>query len=1807
GVPVTLSVTANDPDGNALTYSATGLPPGLAIGVNIPTITGTPTTAGTYNVAITATDPSNASGSANFIWTIVDQQALILNPMPSQTPRAVNTTASYTASTQNAVNAKYKWFFDDGTPETAYSSSASVSHAFANPGVYYVTVTATDDRGIAQVQTFGQTVYLPATANKPAISSNIAYEARSGSNSRIWVVNQDNDTVTAFDAVTQSKLAEIAVGTAPRTLAVSPGGEIWVTNKYSASISAINANTLTLSRTIALPFASQPFGIAFAPTGGYAYVALEGTGRLLKLDATTGTQVASVAVGANPRQLSVSADGGTVYVSRFVTPHLPGEETLNVQTQVGGVNVGGEVLIVNAGAMTVLNTLELAASTKPDFENQGSGFPNYLGAAAISPDGTAAWVPSKQDNVARGMLRNQQNLNFQSTVRAISSRINLATGAEDFAARLDHDNSSVASAAAYDRYGVYLFVALETSREVAVVDAHGKLEIFRIDVGQAPQGLVVSPDGSKLYVNNFMDRSISVFDITKLVNDGQWNAQALGTWSAVGTEKLTAQVLKGKQIFYDARDTRLARDRYLSCATCHNDGGQDGRVWDLGGFGEGLRNTIALRGRAGMGQGFLHWSANFNEVQDFEAQIRSLSGGTGLMADADFNAGTRSQPLGDPKAGLSADLDALAAYLGSLNSFASSPNRNPDGTLTSDAIAGKAIFQTAGCGSCHSGTAFTESGAATLRNIGTIKPSSGQRLGGPLTGLDTPTLRDAWGSAPYLHDGSAATLTDAIRAHNNVTVSDTDLPKLVAYVSQIGGQEPAAPSPNVAPVVANPGTQSATVGVSTTLAVSATDGNGDALTYSATGLPAGLSINVSSGVITGTPTTASAYSTTVNATDPSLSSGSATFNWNVAADSAPPTAPASLTASAVSGTQINLSWSAATDNAAVTGYEIERCQGAGCSSFGLIGTATVTSFSNTGLTSATSYGYRVRAVDAAGNKGAYSPTASASTPDTIVPSAPASLTATPASASQINLSWPAATDNVAVTNYLIERCQGVGCSSFAQVATSATTSYSNTGLAAATTYGYRVRATDAASNLGNYSPTASAATQSGGTPLTPAFVQRNYLAPGSAARTTVTVAYAAAQTAGNLNVVVIAWNDGTTSVQAVTDTRGHVYRLAVGPTRVAGTASLAIYYAANITASAANANSVTVTFNAATVYPDVRVAEYSGISTTDPLDVAIGATGTGTTANSGSVTTTNANDLLVGGNYIATFTNAAGSGYTSRVITTDGNLLEDRNVTAVGSYNATGTQGSGWWIMQMAAFKAGLSGTSTDSQAPTAPATLTATPASTSQINLSWAAATDNVAVTNYQIERCQGAGCSTFAQIATNATTTYNNTGLAAGTSYTYRVRATDAASNLGAYSPVASATTQSPDTTPPTAPASLTAASISTSQINLSWPAATDNVGVTGYQIERCLGAGCSNFAQVGTSASLTYSNTGLATNTAYTYRVRATDAAANPGAYSPTAVATTQAPPPDTQAPTAPASLTATAASTTQINLSWPAAADNTAVTAYLVERCGGAGCSDFAQIAAISATSYSSTGLTLGTSYSYRVRATDAAANLGPYSPVATASTFLTGTPLIPAFVQDNFLAPGSASRTTVTVPYTTAQSVGNLNVVVVAWNDGTTNVQTVTDTRGNTYRLAVGPTRVSGTASLAIYYASNITAAAANANSVTVTFNQATVYPDIRIAEYSGVATTNPLDVVSSATATGTTANSGSVTTTGANDLLVGGNYVATFTDTPGSGYTSRVITNDGNMLEDRVATTAGSYSATTAQGNGWWIMQLVAFRAGFGP
>jgi YVTN family beta-propeller protein len=704
---------------------------------------------------------------------------------------AAGGTASYSYATSTGVT--YSWSFGDGSADTAFSATANVSHTFAAAGVYTVTLTARSADGALSRRTFVQAVATAATAKAPTRSSAMALEARATASARLWVVNPDNNSVSVIDTASNARVAEIAVGNSPRSVAVAPDGRIWVVNKGSATISIINASTLAVVQTVSLARASQPHGLAFAPSGAAAYVTLEGLGRLLKLSPSNGSQQASLTLGANVRHLSVTADSNKVLVTRFISPSVSGEGTATVNT----AGAGGDVLVVTASTLALSKTIKLAHSSKTDTEIQGAGLPNYLAAATISPDGLSAWTPSKQDNIQRGTLRNGQNLNFQNTVRAISSRVNLSTMAEELARRIDHDNASLASAAAFHPSGAYLYVTLETSREVAVVDAINGRELFRIDVGLAPQDVLTSADGKTLYVHNFMDRTVSVVNLSPLVLQGELRASVDAITPAVAVDKLDPVVLRGKQLFYDARDTRLARDRYMSCASCHNDAGHDGRVWDFTGMGEGLRNTTALNGRAGTGHGLLHWSGNFDEVQDFERQIRDFAGGTGLMADADYLAGTRSQPLGDRKAGLSSDLDALAAYLESLSGFAPTPYRGTTGALTTAASSGKTVFRNAGCANCHTGNGFTNSPlAGGLKAIGTIKASSGKRLGATLSGLDVPSLRDVWATAPYLHDGSAATLAAAVQAHSGNTVSGTNLSNLVAYLQQIGNEE-AAPTGSI--------------------------------------------------------------------------------------------------------------------------------------------------------------------------------------------------------------------------------------------------------------------------------------------------------------------------------------------------------------------------------------------------------------------------------------------------------------------------------------------------------------------------------------------------------------------------------------------------------------------------------------------------------------------------------------------------------------------------------------------------------------------------------------------------------------------------------------------------------------------------------------------------------------------------------------------------------------------------------------------------------------------------------------------------
>jgi tripartite motif-containing protein 71 len=282
---------------------------------------------------------------------------------------------------------------------------------------------------------------------------------------------------------------------------------------------------------------------------------------------------------------------------------------------------------------------------------------------------------------------------------------------------------------------------------------------------------------------------------------------------------------------------------------------------------------------------------------------------------------------------------------------------------------------------------------------------------------------------------------------------------------------------------------------------------------------------------------------------------------------------------------------------------------------------------------------------------------------------------------------------------------------------------------------------------------------------------------------------------------------------------------------------------------------------------------------------------------------------------------------------------------------------------------------------PSQPTGLTASAVSSSGINLSWTDASDNE--TGFIVERCQGTGCGAFAVVGTAAgnATHYNDTGLTAGTAYSYRVRASNNGSK-SAYSNTATATTSS--ATRPAAPKALAAVAGSDNQVNLSWSDQSTNE--TGFNIERCSGRFCSNFtriASVGENA-VSWSDTAVASGNSYRYRVRAYNAAGN-SAYSNIASITVPA-----ALPAAPSNLAATALSGSQIQLTWTDNANNE--TQFKIERCQGSSCSNFVQVRMVSAnsTTYSDSRLRSRTTYRYRVRASNNGGN-SAYSDVVSATT------------------------------------------------------------------------------------------------------------------------------------------------------------------------------------------------------------------------
>jgi chitodextrinase len=691
-------------------------------------------------------------------------------------------------------------------------------------------------------------------------------------------------------------------------------------------------------------------------------------------------------------------------------------------------------------------------------------------------------------------------------------------------------------------------------------------------------------------------------------------------------------------------------------------------------------------------------------------------------------------------------------------------------------------------------------------------------------------------------------------------------------------------------------------------------------------------------------------------------SGDGSFTTAAAPDTTAPSVPAGLTATAASSSQVNLAWTASTDNIGVSGYRVYR-------NGTQVATTTLPSYSNSGLTADTLYSFTVSAYDAAGNASTQSTAVSARTlppPDTTAPVI-SGMAAGSITTGGALISWSTNEPSDTQVEYGTTTAYGASTSIAATLVTAHSQSLS--GLLPSTLYHYRVRSRDAAGNL---------AVSADGTFTTAA-------APDTTAPSVPAGLTATAASSSQMN---LAWNSSTDNVGVV----GYrVYRNSVQ----VGTSATPNYSDAGLTA--------------ATLYT-YRVSAYDAAGN----------------ASAQSTTVSAATPAATGGATVSlfptadTFLNLDTASHNQEIILNTYTWPANRVANAVlMKFNLSGLPAGA--VIQSATLNLALVESDTTADATysvsvhkvinrnpdlaratgyTYDGTNSWTANSCCDSDIPLAQADISTAYDTEAVDKVLGYknwNVTTLAQEWVSSPA--SNFGLLINSDTTkgadrYRTFASMEHPTAG-LRPSLSITYTTADATAPSVPTGLTAAAVSSSRIDLSWTASTDNIGVSGYRIYR-------NGVQVGTTPSPSYSNTGLTADALYSFTVSAYDAAGNASAQS-AAVSARTLPPADTTAPSVPTGLVATAASSTQINLSWNASSDNVGVSSYRVYRNG-------IQVGTTTVPSYSNSGLTASTTYSYTVSALDAAGNASAQStpvsiatPAASSSTTVVISPTADTFL------------------------------------------------------------------------------------------------------------------------------------------------------------------------------------------------------------
>jgi YVTN family beta-propeller protein len=599
----------------------------------------------------------------------------------------------------------------------------------------------------------------------PAASSNSLLDV-TPDGKYLLAANRDNDSITVMESASRTVLREIKVGALPE-------GVTWIGSGPRAAVACygdhqvVVFNALTGQVLKKLAVAHEPYGIVADHDRKRAWVTHEHPGLVSEIDLDSLKVRRTLKAGSMVRGLALGPDERRLYVTEFYTGKL---RALDVETGtivdewVGHStdNLCRNVVIHPRRPKAYLSHIRSMVKVN---DGGGSIFP-HLSVCDLGP--------------AMGSRRR--------TSFAMDTYNGVYVVTNAWEAALSPDGKRL-----------YTIYAGTDDMNVSNVIDDDYQEIERvgrpIQLGQNPRAVRVSPDGKTVYIYNALDFAVAVYDA-----DGM---RLRGTIKVCDPPK-TPEWVRGKVLFNTAKSPMSAR-RWVACASCHPDGHNDGRVWQQP---EGLRKTTALFGLAHTHP--LHWSADRDEVQDFEYTIRSpLMRGAGLLrGEIKPKVGFHPVELEEKTSGRSKDLDALAVYCNSFDFTTLSPHMPAPGKLSLAAERGRQLFfgKEVGCASCHSGPYYTDSRLQkpfNLHDVGTGRDDPSERMG---TKYDTPTLLGVYRAGPYLHDGKAKTLRDVVTTCNKEDrhgrtshLQPADIDDLVEFLRSLPYEPPPAVTPNTVP------------------------------------------------------------------------------------------------------------------------------------------------------------------------------------------------------------------------------------------------------------------------------------------------------------------------------------------------------------------------------------------------------------------------------------------------------------------------------------------------------------------------------------------------------------------------------------------------------------------------------------------------------------------------------------------------------------------------------------------------------------------------------------------------------------------------------------------------------------------------------------------------------------------------------------------------------------------------------------------------------------------------------------------------